>query len=1007
MMMISDRPLIFWSWNDGLAIPELLRQLRGFAEAGIGGCFLHARAGLRTPYLGKEWLACCRAVCAEAQQLGLDIYLYDENGWPSGFGNGQVPAMGDDYCQKAVFFTRKRPAADTADRYLLAAYAADGADFTLVWQAGEGDRAHCPAADLYAECIIRRGYADLTYPPAVDAFIESTHERYAAALFDYFGTVIRGLFTDEPQLSSSGIHFGCDLSKRYAERTGHDLLQDLWRLACPGTDGEETARVRHSYYALLEERFDTVYFSRIGEWCTRHGLVFTGHMAAEDGLLMQLPINGSVMPHYRHFTMPGIDHLGRRYAPLLLLKQVQSVAAQTGRERVLAETFGCSGWNLSFADITRIWGWLSINGVTTPCLHLSPYSLAGRRKRDYPPAFSEQAAWWPQMRIITDWFTRVGRFFAAAERHADILVLSPMHDLWRGYAQDADTVADLRPLSAGMRTLIEGLRDIGLDFDIGDETILAASGAAADGRLTVGRGRYSLVVVPECRTLEPDTVRLLAAFAAQGGRVLYIGRRPVSPGLPDGDRCVGRADMLNKFFCSAGLDTPFHLTNNEDAPMTGINTWLGHRADGGMQIALYPAYDRLHGQETVELQAFGYWTAALLDPLTGEERQIPVDHRAGDTRLPVTLAERQLTLLTLTPAAEDCPPPQPTPHPAARLIPLCWTLVRTAPNAMTLDEAALSIDGAPFGAAQPIHRIRETVAALPEDGEHRAELAFAFTVSPQADAPLPLSLGIERDALEGLWLDGAPLPLLGADAPHYVDRAIAVVPLGAVSAGVHRLTACYRLETGKRQIDADFETLENCFCPRWEPECVYLLGEFTADAALPTRVGGHYRVCRPANGGVTFTVAPPRPLHMGELTAQGLWFYCGAVRATAVLPKLEAGQQVFLRLTGLHVAVATVQVGDGARIPVIDDRAPVPLTGLKGDGTDLVTLTLYGSDRDLFGPHHHRAGELFFIGGNSFAGVYDWTDEFMPNLPSGRSTWDEAYSFVRFGAEDAALLVTG
>ena len=132
MMMISDRPLIFWSWNDGLAIPELLRQLRGFAEAGIGVCFLHARAGLRTPYLGKEWMACCRAVCAEAQRLGLDIYLYDENGWPSGFGNGQVPAMGDDYCQKAVFFTRERPAADTADRYLLAAYAADGAGLSLI-----------------------------------------------------------------------------------------------------------------------------------------------------------------------------------------------------------------------------------------------------------------------------------------------------------------------------------------------------------------------------------------------------------------------------------------------------------------------------------------------------------------------------------------------------------------------------------------------------------------------------------------------------------------------------------------------------------------------------------------------------------------------------------------------------------------------------------------------------------------------------------------------------------
>ena len=74
-MNISDKPLVFWSWNDALEIPELLRQLREFRAAGVGGCFLHARAGLRTPYLGREWMDCCRAVCEEAKKLKLDIYL--------------------------------------------------------------------------------------------------------------------------------------------------------------------------------------------------------------------------------------------------------------------------------------------------------------------------------------------------------------------------------------------------------------------------------------------------------------------------------------------------------------------------------------------------------------------------------------------------------------------------------------------------------------------------------------------------------------------------------------------------------------------------------------------------------------------------------------------------------------------------------------------------------------------------------------------------------------------
>ncbi len=83
----------FWSWNDELTDDELRRQIGAMHQAGQGGFFMHARVGLRTPYLSDAWFARVRTCIAEAARLGMDAWLYDEDRWPSGFAGGLVPAQ--------------------------------------------------------------------------------------------------------------------------------------------------------------------------------------------------------------------------------------------------------------------------------------------------------------------------------------------------------------------------------------------------------------------------------------------------------------------------------------------------------------------------------------------------------------------------------------------------------------------------------------------------------------------------------------------------------------------------------------------------------------------------------------------------------------------------------------------------------------------------------------------------------------------------------------------------
>ena len=80
----------FWSWNGELEKDELIRQVKVMKEMGLGGYFMHSRAGLITEYLGDEWFDLINAVADAGEEEGLESWLYDEDRWPSGSAGGKV-----------------------------------------------------------------------------------------------------------------------------------------------------------------------------------------------------------------------------------------------------------------------------------------------------------------------------------------------------------------------------------------------------------------------------------------------------------------------------------------------------------------------------------------------------------------------------------------------------------------------------------------------------------------------------------------------------------------------------------------------------------------------------------------------------------------------------------------------------------------------------------------------------------------------------------------------------
>lgn len=477
-------PLPFWSWNENLDVNETRSQIREMDAVGMGGFFMHARGGLQTEYMGEDWFANVEASIGEAEKLGMRPWVYDENGWPSGFGNGQVNGLGVAYQQKHL---RMEDSPEHLDTQI------------------------CKSGDHYFYYEVNPHYVDTLDKKVVREFINRIYSPY----YERFGNAIEGFFTDEPEVADYGIAWSFVLEEEYQKRYQDDLLKHLEELFLPKGD-YKTTRIR--FWKMVTDLFSESYVKQIYDWCEERGLKLTGHLVSENFMTAQVTSSGACMPHYEYFHIPGMDWLGRRIYDCVIARQVSSVAEQLGKEAVLSETYALCGHNISFAELKGIYEWQMVRGVNLLCPHLQGYSLRGMRKRDYPPAMYYQQPWWSEYDKWIDAVSRIGMILNEGKKQPDVLLLHPQTTVWSVYSLIDKTAA--QQLDKAFVDVIRKLEEKHVLFHLGDETIMERHAEVKDGRLVIGRQAYSCVVMDCCQELLEGTRKLLQEFEAQGGRIL-------------------------------------------------------------------------------------------------------------------------------------------------------------------------------------------------------------------------------------------------------------------------------------------------------------------------------------------------------------------------------------------------------------------------------------------------------------------------------------------------------
>lgn len=969
---VEYRPVPFWSWNGRLAPERLVAQIRQMREAGFGGFFMHARGGLKTEYLGEEWFACVRACTDEAERLGMKAWIYDEKGWPSGFAGGAVPSLGRDYRAKALVMLADRLADDDCRRLLATYMSPDGTPrYLYEWVQPLGDARFDSAS-----------YVDLLDERVTEAFIASTHIRYEAELGEVFGTVVPGVFSDEAcallwlDPTVPALPWTTGLESIFVERYGYELLPRLHELFL--SEGDYT-RIRYDYWSLIVELFAERFSKRLYDWCDSRGLLYTGHLMAEDRLAYQMEWVGDIMRQYEYMHIPGMDHLGRHshtgpasdmtvpYTRVLSAKQVSSVADQLGRERALSELFACAGQGFEPARQKEMTDWHFIHGINLFSPHLLPYSLEGEGKRDYPPTIGPQQPWWDDYRQLTDYQARMSYMLTRGRRVAPILVLHPIESAFETYSPLDRSQAD--GMDRALEALSLSLLAVQLGFDYGSEHLLAKLGAASAEGLRVGEAVYTAAILPPCTRLRPSTVRLLERFAALGFPIFCAaGGTDSAAELP---AAVGAAALPAAVRHLPLLPYSAERLRERVAPMLALEgrgageIWLHERAeDDCRQFFMASLSDA--AEIAVKMKLTGRLRLSVWDAESGGVRPLACRYTDSDgTELDWTFGPRQSLLLRAEPADEagaaeavagaagaanareragnapDLPnAPVASNAPGALGVPdlrggggeasgvreetFAVTLIEAPtplqPNALVLDVFARREGEQAWSAPRPL-------ADWVLEGKAASAAAYRAIVRIDGE-PMRLTVVAERAPGARIRWNGTPLAASGASwiDPDWLCYG---VPTELVRPGANELEA----ELGPTAA-AQMENL-------------YVIGDF----AVRLERGGRDPVIVPSAGAVSDPA--------GDLSTQGYPFYAGAMTVSfgleaceALLAERRPPGRWLLRLPQSAVGSARLYAPSGR---LCGTRAWAPwewdITEHWAEGTRF-TLVFSSTLRNLLGPHH-------------------------------------------------------
>ncbi len=542
--------------HGGISNPE--NNLKKHLQQGWGGMVVNLRYNREFPKDTKEWKAMEAGVRAYAEQ-GFKLWIYDENGYPSGSAGGAVldahpefEALGIVcYCYWKELGNCKGYRADTPEGNLFGAYLVrldkeqEAIDITntanqngtLYFDVPEGsyrlvvlverrlfDATH--AAHSYSE---PRRYIDLFNPNATKAFLDCTYENYSEYVGDLFGETIPAFFTDEPSLigwpipntSYPMVSWSHLFADEFYKKFGYPVQNAL--LAVFTHTGPDRIKRCCDFWDMTSHLISQNFFKILEDWCSRHKTSLSGHLLNEEQLVDHIYNYGSLYRSLKQMGQPGIDLLNSDPNDLMardslpIARLAGSVSDVFDRPETMSESCelvqNMRGQKLPLDWLKATCNWhfaLGVNNIT------SYYKMQ---------AFSDE-----EITELNRSFARTGSLIRKGRRNNRVAVLYPEYSMYSHFkptekARNGGQNEDMMKLNNSLIKTSWELLNRQIDFDYLDEEELQKT-TLIGNKLCHTVQRYEVIILPCVSVLCDETYELLDRFITARGRVIALDQLP-------------------------------------------------------------------------------------------------------------------------------------------------------------------------------------------------------------------------------------------------------------------------------------------------------------------------------------------------------------------------------------------------------------------------------------------------------------------------------------------------
>lgn len=510
----NAHPVYTWLWNTKITKDGIAARLDEMFSSGIRGFYVigepknfrpeRRRTHLEPEYLSDEYVELLYFAYEYARELGMEMWLYNEGGFPSGMVCGKIKELRPDLAYKDISIVTKT----------LDAFCKYSPDQNTLAVFAKGKR--LKAGDSFAENIAITEYrlcapqgirSDIASPENTKLFLELTHEKLLARFGEHMGNDITLMFDDEAFMGKWTVGY----EKLFFEKYGYDVLEYLpFITAKEQPQSDKEYRAVSDYVMLCGELVRNNYFTPMKKWLNDRGMLSVGHLDLDNFTNgCRRGRYGNILKTLREFDVPGVDMIwnqiafpkdgracfeGYQFFPLA----ASSAARQQGRNLALSESFAVCGAQLTPEDMRYAVNYQAVRGINMFNFMVTSYDKESVMCLQYRPNFITENTGMDCLSQINTYTARLCEIIQKGSAKISTALYFPFRTICAG--SELGEAACRR-----FEELGELLERKGVAFDLIDEDFVI--NAKKEKRALIGAHvSYDNVFVPECVDLEPTEV---------------------------------------------------------------------------------------------------------------------------------------------------------------------------------------------------------------------------------------------------------------------------------------------------------------------------------------------------------------------------------------------------------------------------------------------------------------------------------------------------------------------